>query len=250
MKTNLILPTLLALNCAFTVAGTAAIISVNAADNIYGAGQASAPGGGNVPGAIALTPVNTFVTFSSVTGSTNCTSAAGCITINSGTLNDPDGVGAATATSSNTGTGNISGIASAPGTGFLVGVFVPAGGPSGPAPAALNFSTGSGTAFTSLSPLLDQTFFIGDGLTGDGSGTQQRFNIPTGAASLYLGISDAPDYNGSPGSYGDNCGSYTVNYNLTSSTASSTPEPGSFALLGSALAGLSTWAVRRRRSSR
>ncbi len=48
----------------------AATITVNAADNIYGAGQGSAPGGGNVPGFIALSGA-TSLTFSSVTGSTD-----------------------------------------------------------------------------------------------------------------------------------------------------------------------------------
>ena len=78
--------------------------------------------------------------------------------------------------------------------------------------------------------------------------TQQCFNVPTGDVSLYLGISDAFGYNGDPGYYSDNVGTFTVNYNLNS-TAASAPEPGSFALQGTALAGFSTWAVRRRRSS-
>ena len=100
---------------------------------------------------------------------------------------------------------------SAPGAGYLVGLFVPAGGPAGAAPTALDFtSSGLGTSFTSLSPQLDQVFFIGDGLTGNGTGTQQTFNIPTGAGQLWLGISDAGFYNGAPGAYGDNLGTYTV----------------------------------------
>ena len=53
-------------------------------------------------------------------------------------------------------------------------------------------------------------FFIGDGLTGNGTGTQQTFNIPTGAGQLWLGISDAGGYVGAPGAYGDNLGTYTV----------------------------------------
>src|SRR6202021_1741293 len=124
--------------------------------------------------------------------------------------NYADGGGGKPAISSNTGTASISGMM-APGAGYLVGLFVPAGGPAGAAPAALDFtSSGLGTSFTSLSPQLDQVFFIGDGLTGNGTGTQQTFNIPTGAVQLWLGISDAGGYVGAPGAYGDNLGTYTV----------------------------------------
>lgn len=135
----------------------AGVIVVNAADNIYGAGQGSAPGGGNVPGFIALPSGTTSISFSSITGSVTCGSAEGCITLNGGgNYNDPDGIGAGTSSSSNSGSGSISGIA-ALGAGYLVGVFVPAGGPSGTAPTALSYTT---TSDASYSPLLDQTFFI------------------------------------------------------------------------------------------
>ncbi len=220
---------------------SASSIAVNAADNIYGAGQSSAPGGGNLPGFIALSAGTTNVTFSSVTGSvtSGCASSAGCITLNGGgNYNDPDGVHAGTSVSTNAGAGSISGIASAPGAGYLVGLFVAAGGPSGAMPTSLNFTTGSGTSFSSISPALDQTFFIGDGLTGDGVGSQQIFNVPAGAADLYLGISDAGGYNGSPGSYGDNSGTYSVTYLQNGGAVSSTPEPASLALFGSGLAAL------------
>jgi len=52
------------------------------------------------------------------------------------------------------------------------------------------------TSFTSLSPVPDQTFFIGDGLTGNGSGSRQQSAIPSGASELVLGFSDACNYNG------------------------------------------------------
>ncbi|MGH7074743.1 MAG: PEP-CTERM sorting domain-containing protein [Stellaceae bacterium] len=214
------------------------VVTVDATDVIYAAGSQGsiATGdGGTVPSYIALSGSADFVTFTGVTGSITCSSLEGCITLNGGgNYNDPDGTGAAVTSSSNSGTSYISGI-TAPHSGYLVGVFLAAGGPYSPAPTALNF-TGA-TSFTSLSPLLDQVFFIGDGLTGDGSGSTQVFNVPSGASELYLGISDAPGYNGGPGSYSDNSGSFSFAANVIN-TPSAIPEPDSIALLGVGLLGL------------
>ncbi len=161
-------------------------------------------------------------------------------------LNDPDGNYGAAGISSVTGPfGSISGI-TAPGDGYLVGVFLAPGGPYGTAPAALNFN--GDTSFASLSPLLDQVFFIGDGLTGDGTGSEQMFNVPAGAADLVLGISDACRYQGSgPSCYGDNVGSYTVDYSL-SGRAAPVPEPSTMILIPLALLPLGpVWWRKRRR---
>ncbi len=198
----------------------AAPLTVEAQDNIYGAGLVSAPGGGNVPAAqVKITGGGTCVTVSKVAGSMTCGSSHGCIILNHGsgdTPNDPDGSLAATTTSTNDGAGSISGIA-APGAGYLVGVFVPPGGPSGTAPAALDFTAGKMTHFRTLKPLLDQVFFIGDGRKGDGHGAAQTFSIPAGAGTLYFGISDACNYHGAPGCYGDNLGSFTLKAAVTPS---------------------------------
>jgi PEP-CTERM motif-containing protein len=217
--------------------------TVQSTASIYSTGS-----GSTLPTVITLSAGASSVTFSSVTGSLTsaCGSSEGCISLNIGTgsnQNDPDGVGAAPATSSNTGAGSISGI-SGPGAGYMVGVFVPTGGPSGAAPASLNFtSSGIGTSFTSLSPLLDQVFYIGDGLTGNGTGTVQQFFVPSGAGTLYLGISDAGFYNGAPGAYGDNAGFYTVDFDVAGANSggggtTSAPEPSSLMLIGTGLLGL------------
>jgi hypothetical protein len=112
----------------------------------------------------------------------------------------------------------------------LVGVFVAAGGPSGTAPAALDFTGLGGYSFVTLSPALDQLFFIGDGLTGTGTGSVQGFIAPAGAATLYLAVAD------SLGSSVGNVGYINANVN----DSSSTPEPGTSLLLGAGFLALLT----------
>jgi len=116
----------------------------------------------------------------------------------------------------------------------LIGVFLDANLPTASAaPAALNFAS-LGTTFASLSPLLQQPFFIGDGLTGIGTGAAQDFIVPAGATRLFLGTMDA---------YGwyDNSGSFNVS--VTAATAPPPPppimpEPATLTLLAGAVAAL------------
>jgi hypothetical protein len=70
----------------------------------------------------------------------------------------------------------------------LVGVFLSATAPSGPASAAIDAS--GSNDFTTFSPMLQQVFFIGDDLTGTGSGMVQRFVVPAAATRLFLASSD------------------------------------------------------------
>ena len=65
----------------------------------------------------------------------------------------------------------------------LLGVFL--GSSPGLVPSALDFGS-IGTNFSSLSPLLQQVFFIGDGIG-------KTFTVPTGATQLYLGTMDTWD---------------------------------------------------------
>jgi hypothetical protein len=85
----------------------------------------------------------------------------------------------------------------------LVGVFLDDGVPStSPAPPGLDFSDGGlGTAFGQLCPGLKQPFFIGDGLTGHGSGAPQQFVVPPGATRLFLGTVDGFDWNTNSGTF-------------------------------------------------
>jgi hypothetical protein len=116
----------------------------------------------------------------------------------------------------------------------LLGVFLDDTQPDlTPAPGTLDFSTGSGLDFSSLSPALKQVFFIGDGLTS--SSAVQQFVVPVGATRLFLGTMDG---------YGwyNNDGSFSVTVNGTPGTV---PEPGSLALLCSS--GLAAGLLLRRR---
>jgi hypothetical protein len=205
-----------------------ATLQVSGNSNIYAAGHPlpSAPGGGGAGvlpqeydfGFTATS--NLFVTFSSITGT---------VIVNTGSgdnANDPDGVGAGSTSSSVNSLNGLSGI-TGPNAGFLVGVFENDIEPLNPAPAALNFSS-IGISFTSLSPLLNQVFFIGDGLTGDKGGTAQQFVIPGGATRLFLGIADAPGYNGDPGGYDDNTGQFAATFTIGPEPI---PEPSVVALL-------------------
>jgi hypothetical protein len=144
----------------------------------------------------------------------------------------------------------ISGIRLDSGSGFLSGVFVSNTTPTNPAPTRLLFTNNGSsgeiaTDFASLSPFLDQQFFIGDGLTGNGSGAIQKFYVPIGATYLYLGFDDGYSYSGSPGAYFDNSGALSVSFQAF---GSSVPEPGTYALLGSL--GLTGAGLLRRRRVR
>jgi hypothetical protein len=80
-------------------------------------------------------------------------------------------------------------------TSGLVGLFTNGTQPVDPAPAQLN----SGVSFKTLSPGLNQIFWIGDGLTGTGTGTRQKFIVPAGATTLYLGVADGFGWANNPG---------------------------------------------------
>lgn len=137
----------------------------------------------------ALTPGSTL-TFT-VTGSVS--HLGGVATL------PPDGdAGGVASSPSNHGIATYSGPVDA-----LVGVFLDASLPtSSAAPTGLDFTgAGLGTAFPTLSPALKQVFFIGDGRTGNGSGSVQTFVVPAGATRLFLGTSDGFGWFNNSGSF-------------------------------------------------
>jgi PEP-CTERM motif len=115
----------------------------------------------------------------------------------------------------------------------LVGVFLGPAQPNlSPAPVGtLDFSTLASRDFASLSPLLKQPFFIGDGRRNDGLSVQQ-FIAPAGATRLYLGTMDGFGW-------WNNSGSFEV-------TATNVPEPATIVLVGAGLFGAVRRRVRRR----
>jgi len=130
----------------------------------------------------------------------------------------------------------------------LIGVFLNSA--SGPLPIntsnvptgfvhGLDYQASGNEGLGAYSPLLDQIFFIGDGLTDTGSGSTQQFTPPAGATTLYLAVAD------SVGSSVGNEGSITA---TVQGQGISVPEPGTTLLLtlqlGAAL--LVLLALRRR----
>ncbi len=84
----------------------------------------------------------------------------------------------------------------------LVGLFLDDSLPtSSPAPPRLDFSpAGLGTSFPVLCPGLKEPFFIGDGSTGQGTGTVQQFVVPAGATRFFLGTVDGVEWSNNTGS--------------------------------------------------
>jgi len=96
-----------------------------------------------------------------------------------------------------------------------------------------------GTDFLSITPLLGQIFYIGDGKTSGGA--FQEFIAPAGATRLFLGIPDGFGFGGEPGAYDDNDGSYRIRIGVNEVPA--IPEPETYALM---LLGAAAIALRRR----
>ncbi len=213
----------------------ASTITVPGTANIFGAGHGTPPapdsgGAGTLPILITLPADASYIQFDSITGSVIWDPGWP----SNGAEGSTSGYGSTDISSY----GGISGIAHSQRIMFLTGVFLTDATPADPAPARLSFTDAS-TSFASLSPLLDQTFYIGDGLTGHGSGAVQQFYVPQGATRLYLGFADSMNFHSSPGQYGDNSGQLTVNYtavvpldNSPTSWSRAAGDPGSWDLAG------------------
>jgi hypothetical protein len=189
------------------VSNASAQVGVPGTANIFGAGHASPPepsghGAGSLPPVIAIPAgINRTIQFST----------SGTISYGPCCLpNDADGIsGSGVPTSIY---GGLVGPQFPTQLRYLSGVFLDNTDPADPAPSPLVFTD---DAFTTLSPGLRQIFVVGDGVTGNGSGTVQTFHIPNGATRLFLGFIDFWTPDGLPGGYGDNSGSISVTTNLS-----------------------------------
>lgn len=220
---------------ALACVGQGAQVTVDGKSNIFGAGLVSPPspgggGGGVLPVLVSVAGhASGYVELTSVEGAVS----AG-VTFPS---NGADGGTSASGTTDVLSLGGISGLIHANRTLFLTGVFLGPANASDPAPPRLDVTNANNV--TQFSPLLAQTFFMGNGR--DAALNMQRFYIPAGATRLYLGFVDALDFGNPsslPGHYNDNSGSLVVTTNVV-------PAPASMCMLG--LAGLA--AARRRRSA-
>lgn len=115
-----------------------------------------------------------------------------------------------------------------------MGVFLSDSAPDlTPSPPTLDFSTAASRDFAMLSPLLEQIFFIGDGL--DDGAASQTFIAPTGATRLFLGPMDGFGWF-------NNSGEFEVVINSDGMAA--VPAPGAALLFLTALGAISL--LRRR----
>jgi hypothetical protein len=114
----------------------------------------------------------------------------------------------------------------------LMGVFLDDSVPNlSPAPPFLNFENNRN--YLTLSPLLKQAFFVGNGMTD--ANVLQKVHVPIGATRLYLGIMDGFGWH-------DNTGAFQVQVTSVVAQAAA-PEPASVALL--LPGGFLIWQMRR-----
>jgi hypothetical protein len=194
-----------------------ATVNVPGQANIFGAGHGVPPSGdggeGSLPPGVSLAAgTGRVLTVSNVTGTVN----SGC----TGSANGPDGLHGGCGGTDINSTGGIAGIVDSQASMMLVGVFLTDSEPQDPAPARLDFSpsVGLGEDYAAIAPGIGQVFYVGDGLTGTGSGSAQQIQVPPNATRLFLGIADA--FVGDPGHYGDNSGNFTATVDVTADEAS------------------------------
>ena len=220
----------------------AAQLTIRADSNIFGAGKTSAPAPGGGTGG-QLPPQYNFaaapgqvLTFSNFSGNVSYSGSP--------LVSNVSGDGRAFLFGTNISSyGGISGLRNDNAIAFLVGVFLDDSEPTGTGPSPLDFT--NNTSFAELSPQLNQTFFIGDGLTGSGVGNIQRFLVPEQSTRLFLGFADGFSVQGLPAYYNDNTGSLVANFELQS-PAEPVPEP--CTILGTLA--FAAWGVTNKRKQR
>lgn len=175
-----------------------------------------------------------LTTFSAGAGNVFTFSATGLVSCCSNSPDiPPDGAGSGMNIGGANGLSGLSGNAVVP----LVGVFTSNTDPYGSsAPSSLSFDASNPV---SISPLLNQVFYIGDGRAGYNNplGAQLAFTAPTTSSRLYLGVIDAYGFGGVTGYYNDNKGAFTADIHLNA-VAGGVPEPAAWAMLLMGFGGL------------
>ncbi len=234
---------LVALFLAYAATSAAGFISdlvVYSTADIYSAGHATLPytiyPGSFAPSVSFPAAADQVLTFSSVSGLVGC---------NFVITNGPDGTCFPDVSTTVTSYDGLSGISAYDENFFMVGVFLGDTEPADPPPATLLYDYGTPGSLTNADPTyqpeLDQVFFIGDGLTGTGTGEQQQFYVPATATRFYLGFADS--FDSVPSYYADNVGSLNADFQISSS-----PEPSN--LFAGAIGLILTVVVSRRKSTR
>jgi hypothetical protein len=190
-------------------AASSRTVVVDGTDAVYGAGL-TGNGVSTAPVSVSFARgAGQFLRFSSVTGATNCCSQAP----NSG----PDGTfsGGTNVTALN----GLSGI-SGPSQMFLAAVFINSNKlpVAGNEPASRSYDVAD-IARRKFRTRTNQVFFIGDGLTGTGTGTAQKFVIPKFADTVLFGFVDSFSFGGTPSFYGDNTGALTASFRIRTAVA-------------------------------
>ena len=191
-------------------APSAQTIFVNGSANVYGAGHATPPdpggtGAGTLPIEVPL-PAGTGRVVT-VSGASGAVDFGGCCP-----PEPPDGIPSTPVL-----TAIWDGLAGPflPQAHYVAGVFLGAAEPTDPAPA---FIQDSGVDFEEISPDVHQIFFVGDGLTGQGTGLTQSFFVPDTATRLVLGYIDCFLPCTVPGGYNDNSGGVSLTVSVSSAT--------------------------------
>ncbi|MEO6771819.1 MAG: hypothetical protein ABI467_02225 [Kofleriaceae bacterium] len=175
-------------------------VQVSAMANLWGAGRTTPP----APGGSGAGVLPTLVVLPAGSGRVlQMLEVAGTLDFGLGP-SSPDGI-----VDSNPQTVEYGGLVSVTCTqvNALEAVFLDDNKPVDPAPPSLNMDP-TATSFTAIG--LRQLLFIGDGLTGTGSGEVQTFAIPDAATRLYIGLDDVPELSNQPGGYDDNSGTITA----------------------------------------
>jgi hypothetical protein len=218
MKTSSIMfagQLVLALAVSAPAQDVTAELPVNAQMDIYRAGGYNDGSDGLAPAVYAFpASQGQVLKFSEVSGKWTCSAG--------GTLFGSDGTASAGCNplASFGSVGPFSGYAATDFSSNMVGMFLEDSVPSTPPPALRfwlldNSSGGIETNFSALHPLIGQVFFIGDGLTGTGSGVAQLFAVPETATHLYLGfIGSCNPSDLSPSCYSDNAGTLTARFRI------------------------------------